>query len=529
MGTVKSSLKSSLKSSVQLAGPVGSKSTRGKYILAIDQGTTGTTVNLIAKNGDPVARVNQEYRQYFPKPGWVEHKPDDIWKSVVSTIELCLKKARVRSDAIAAIGITNQRETVVIWDRQSSRAMHNAIVWQDRRTATDCEQWKKDGNEKMIRQKTGLVLDPYFSASKVRWLLQNVTGLRARAEKGQLALGTIDSFLLWRLTNGDAHKTDVSNASRTQLMNIETGQWDSELLQFFSVPRSLMPEICDSSGVFGYTKGLRVLPDGIPISGIAGDQQAALFGQACFNVGDAKCTFGTGSFLLINSGQIRPESKSGLLTTVAWRLNGESKMTYALEGGAFICGAAVQFLRDQLGFIKESSEIEKLASSVKDTDGVEFVPALAGLGSPYWDSFARGLICGLTRGTSRAHIARATLEAMALQNTDILHAMQADLGGGLRTVRVDGGAAANNLLMQLQSDYLGVEVVRPRMIETTSAGAAYLAALGAGLFSNVDDIRRVWKSERLFKPKISLEQRSLRLERWHEAIGRTRSRQTQSN
>lgn len=510
MGTVKSATREVAKTSL------------GKYILAIDQGTTGTTVNLVTHQGESIARVNQEFRQYFPSPGWVEHKPEDIWKSVISTIEACLKKARVRANSIAAIGITNQRETVVVWERKTSRPIHNAIVWQDRRTAAECEQWKKDGAENMIRNKTGLVIDPYFSASKVRWLLENVTGMKTRADKGQLALGTIDSFLLWRLTGGVSHKTDISNASRTLLMNIESGQWDPDLLKFFSIPSTLLPEICDSSGLFGVTQGLRFLPDGIPITGIAGDQQAALFGQACFNEGEAKCTFGTGSFLLINSGQIRPVSKAGLLTTAAWRMKGDQKITYAIEGGAFICGAAVQFLRDQLGFIKESAEIEKLAGSVKSSEGVEFVPALAGLGAPYWDPFARGLICGLTRGSTRAHIARATLEAMALQNTEILLAMQQDLGGALRSVRVDGGAASNGLLMQLQADYLGVEVVRPRMIETTSAGAAYLAAYGVGLFTSLDDIRRIWKIERAYKPKINDALRSERLARWQLAVRRAR-------
>lgn len=496
---------------------------KGRYILAIDQGTTGTTVNLLHVKGEVTARVNQEYKQIYPRPGWVEHRPDDIWKSVLATIESCLKKARVRGDEIAAIGITNQRETVVAWERKTSKACHNAIVWQDRRTASECDQWKKDGGEAMIREKTGLVIDPYFSASKIRWLLENVSGLRARAEKGEIAFGTIDTFLLWRLTGGASFKTDVSNASRTQLMNLESGEWDGDLLKFFSVPQQVLPEISDSAGAFGFTKGLKILPNGIPITGIAGDQQAALFGQTCFEEGEAKCTFGTGSFLLINSGQRMVRSRSGLLTTVAWRLKGEAQMTYALEGGAFICGAAVQFLRDQLGFIKESREIEKLASQVKDSEGVEFVPALTGLGAPHWDPHARGMICGLTRGTTRSHIARATLEAMALQNTEILLAMREDLGQNLRSVRVDGGAAANGLLMQLQADYLGVEVVRPKMIETTSAGAAYLAALGAGIFAGVDEIKKVWKVDRIYRPKMDEAARAARVARWQKAVTATRA------
>ncbi len=495
---------------------------KGRYILAIDQGTTGTTVNLMHAKGDAIARVNQEYKQHYPRPGWVEHKPEDIWKSVLATIETCMRKARVKGTDIAAIGITNQRETIVAWERKSSKPLHNAIVWQDRRTSDLCEKWKSEGHEAMLKEKTGLVIDPYFSASKMHWLLENVSGLRSRAEKGDVAMGTIDSFLLWRLTGGVEHKTDVSNASRTQLMNIESGQWDDDLLKFFNVSRELLPEICDSSGYFGETRGLKILPDGIPITGIAGDQQAALFGQACFEEGESKCTFGTGSFLLINSGSRMVRSKAGLLTTAAWKLKGDASITYALEGGAFICGAAVQFLRDQMGFIKESREIEKLASQVKDSEGVEFVPALTGLGAPHWDPYARGLVCGLTRGTTRAHVARATLEAMALQNTEILLAMKEDLGQSLRSVRVDGGAAANGLLMQLQADYLGVDVVRPKMIETTSAGAAYLAALGAGLFTNLDEIKKAWKVDRTYRSKMTDEARAERLQRWQLAVRRAR-------
>lgn len=490
-----------------------------QYLLAIDQGTTGTTVNILDMRGVSVAAVNKEYRQIFPKPGWVEHNPEDIWKSVVETIKAALTRAHVRGSQIAAIGITNQRETVVVWDRKTLKPVYNAIVWQDRRTSDDCDRWKREGHEDMIRTRTGLVIDPYFSGSKLRWILQNVSGVRARAENGALAAGTIDTYLLWRLTGGQEHATDVSNASRTLLMNIASAEWDEELLKFFHVPRALLPEIRDSAGFFGETRGLGVLPDGIPITGIAGDQQAALFGQACFEEGESKCTFGTGSFLLINSGTKRLTSRSGLLTTAAWRLKGEP-MTYALEGGAFICGAAVQFLRDQMGFIRKSSDIEKLAAGVRDSGGVEFVPALAGLGAPHWNPHARGVISGLTRGTERAHIARATLEAMALQNTEILIAMQKDLGRDLRNVRVDGGASANNLLMQMQADYLGVEVVRPRMIATTSAGAAYLAALGSGLFTDLDDIRKIWKVDKTFKPKISSDARTARLDHWSRAVKR---------
>lgn len=497
-----------------------------RHILAIDQGTTGTTVSLITTGGQVVGRADQDFRQHFPKPGWVEHKPEEIWKSVTETIQLCLKRARVSGDSIAAIGITNQRETVVLWDKKTGKPVANAIVWQDRRTTDFCERLKAEGIEPTVKAKTGLVLDPYFSATKIKWLLDQNSSVRTRAERGEVLAGTIDCYLLWKLSGGLAHKTDVSNASRTLLMNLEGCSWDQELLRTFEVPEACLPSVESSSGLFGTTLGLRILPDGIPITGIAGDQQAALFGQACFEVGEAKCTFGTGSFLLMNTGSKRLSSQAGLLTTAAWRLKGESKTVYALEGGAFICGAAVQFLRDQLGFIKEAKEIEKLAAKVSDTAGVEFVPALTGLGAPHWDPRARGLISGLTRGTTRAHIARATLEAMALQNADILMAMESDLKAsgeaGLKSVRVDGGASANSLLMQMQADYLGVEVVRPRMIETTSAGAAFLAGHGADLFEDLNQIKKVWKIDKSFRPKISADARARRMASWGEAIRRAR-------
>lgn len=493
---------------------------RASYILAIDQGTTGTTVAVVNARGKITQKASVEYRQIYPKPGWVEHRPEDIWSSVVSMIAAALKKARLKAADISAIGITNQRETVVVWDRKTGKPVHNAIVWQDRRTTEDCNDLKRAGNEAELRERTGLVIDPYFSASKLSWLLKNVSGLRDKMERGTIASGTIDSFLVWRLTGGVTHRTDVSNASRTQLMNIGTGQWDDELLRLFGVSAAMLPEIVPSSGVLGVTKGLKVLPDGIPIAGVAGDQQAALFGQTCFDIGESKCTFGTGSFLLMNTGRRRVVSEAGLLTTAAWRLKGDSHITYALEGGAFICGAAVQFLRDQLGFIKSAAEIEALAKSVKDTGGVEFVPALTGLGAPHWQPEARGLICGLTRGSTRAHIARATLEAMALQNAEILLAMQSDLKGALKSVRVDGGAAANNLLMQIQADDLGVDVVRPRMIETTVAGAAYLAGLGVGIWRDQAEIKKVWGIEKTFRPKTTPAERTSRLARWSVAVRR---------
>lgn len=491
-----------------------------KYILAIDQGTTGTTVAILDSMGAVKSRVTHDYVQVYPKPGWVEHNPEDIWRSVTNGIEAALAQGQVRGHEIAAIGITNQRETVVVWDRKGTQPIYNAIVWQCRRTTDYCQGLRKKGLEKTIRAKTGLVIDPYFSASKINWLLSNVPGARPRAAKGELAAGTIDTFLLWRMTGGVAHATDVSNASRTQLMNLKTADWDKELLKIFNVPASLLPEIRPSSGEFGRTKNLAGLPDGIPITGIAGDQQAALFGQACFQPGLAKCTFGTGSFLLLNTGNKMVRSKAGMLTTVAWQLKKGGPITYALEGGAFICGAAVQFLRDQLGFIKTSSEVETLAAQVEDSEGVEFVPALTGLGAPHWNPEARGLICGMTRGTKRAHIARATLEAMALQNVDILVAMQKDLGKKLREVRVDGGASANGLLMQLQSDYLGVVINRPRMTETTVAGAAFLAGLGVGLWPDLKTLEKVWASDKLFKPVMTTAVRKKRLDSWHKAVDR---------
>lgn len=491
-----------------------------KYVLSIDQGTTGTTVSIIHKDGSAVARVNEEFEQIFPQPGWVEHRPQQIWDSVVSCIMKALKQGEVSGLDIAAIGITNQRETVVIWDRQSGQSLHNAIVWQCRRTTDYCENLKKQGAQRLIRQRTGLVIDPYFSASKINWLLENVPQARSLADHNKIAAGTIDSYLLWKLSGGKAHKTDVTNASRTQLMNIFKNQWDKDLLKLFDVPGNILPEISPSSGVLAKTYAVPGLPDGIPISGVAGDQQAALFGQTAFQEGEAKCTYGTGSFLLMNAGKKPVLSKHGLLTTVAWQLGENQDLVYALEGGAFICGAAVQWLRDGLQFFSKSQEVEELAKTVEDTGGVEFVPALAGLGAPYWDPNARGIITGLTRGTTKAHIARATLEAMALQNLDILEAMQSDLKKRLKGVKVDGGASSNDLLMQMQADFLGAEIIRPKMIETTSAGAAYLAGLGVGFWSGLDEIKKVWEVEREFKPELGEKLRKQRLQKWRLAIAR---------
>ena len=494
-----------------------------KVILAIDQGTTGTTVAVMNARGNLLGSVNHEFPQIYPKPGWVEHDPNDIWTSVLKGIRGVFRKGLCKPADVACIGITNQRETALLWERHSGKPVANAIVWQCRRTATFCEGLKRKGFESMVRDRTGLVLDPYFSASKFRWLLDATEGARGRAKNGDLAAGTIDAFLLYRLTGGAVHATDVSNASRTSLMNLQTLDWDPELLKLFNVPRGILPAIVPSSGELGFTSGVTGLPDGIPISGIAGDQQSALFGQAGFERGAAKCTFGTGSFILMNTGHDRMHSDAGLLSTVAWQLPGEKFPVYALEGGAFVCGAAVQWLRDELGIIKRAPDIESLALQVPDSAGVEFVPALTGLGAPHWDPEARGMISGLTRGAGAAHLARATLEAMALQNVDILRAMERDLGRRMRALKVDGGAAANNLLMQLQADYLGREIVRPKVIETTAAGACFLAGLGVGLWKDVDAIAKVWRAETTFPSRMGPGPRRRRLEAWRVAVNRAKS------
>ncbi|MGZ3771610.1 MAG: glycerol kinase GlpK [Bdellovibrio sp.] len=489
------------------------------FIMAIDQGTTSSRTCIIDQAGGLVAEARETFKQIFPKPGWVEHDPEDIWYSTQRSMRLALEKAKVKGSQIQAIGITNQRETVMLWDKQNGKAIHNAIVWQCRRTQDLCEKLKKNKKEKMITAKTGLVLDPYFSATKIQWLLKNVPLAMKKAKDGEILAGTVDTFLLWKLTGGRAHKTDVSNASRTMLMNIHTGWWDEELLKLFSVPGEILPEICPSNAHFGQTFGLGFIPDGIPVTGIIGDQQAALFGQACYDAGESKCTFGTGSFLLMNTGKKAVKSKNKLLTTIAWKLK-DADMTYALEGGAFVCGAAVQWLRDGLGLIQNSADVEALAKTVASSEGVEFVPALTGLGAPHWRPEARGVICGLTRGSTKAHIARATLEAMALQNVDILLTMQKDLGKKLKSVKVDGGAAANDLLMQLQADYCGVNVIRPQNLETTALGAAFMAGLGSGFWKNIKDIKRVWKVNKEFKVKMSGKNRKERLASWEKALER---------
>jgi glycerol kinase len=486
------------------------------HVLAIDQGTTGTTVLILDRRLGVRARVNQEFRQIFPKPGWVEHDLEDIWGSTLSTVQRALREAGLRGGDIAAIGITNQRETTGLWERRSGRPVHHAIVWQDRRTTEACVRLKEGGHEPRVREKTGLVLDPYFSATKLRWLLDHVKGAREKAEAGALAFGTIDTFLTWRLTGGEAHVTDVSNASRTLLMELRSREWDRELLDLFGVPRSVLPEIRPSSAVYGRTKGVKALPDGIPVAGIAGDQQAALFGQACFEPGEAKCTYGTGAFLLQNTGPEPVFSSRGLLTTVAWSVGGE--VAYALEGSSFIAGAAVQWLRDGLGIIKRSADVEALAKQVKDSGGVTFVPALAGLGAPHWRPEARGLIRGIDRGTTAAHLARATLEGIALLINDLAEAMRAEAQRPIPVFKVDGGASQNDLLMQFQADLLGVAVERPRLIETTAFGAAFLAGLAAGVWKDREEIRRSWKVGKRFEPRMSPVEREAHVARWRKAL-----------
>jgi glycerol kinase len=487
-------------------------------VLAIDQGTTGTTVLAVDKNLQVIAKQTQEFRQIFPKPGWVEHNLEDIWQSTVQTLGKVLAEPSVDAARIAAIGITNQRETVGLWERNGSRPLHNAIVWQCRRTADRCAVLRAEGRADEVRQKTGLVLDPYFSGTKIEWLLDHVDGARAAAEAGEIAAGTIDSFLVWRLTGGLSHVTDVSNASRTMLFNLKTGAYDDSLLDMLNIPQSILPKICSSSEVYGETRAIPGLPDGIPIAGMAGDQQSALFGQACFNAGDAKCTYGTGAFLLMNTGDEIKYSDHGLLTTAAWQLGPDAPLQYAVEGAVFCAGASVQWLRDGLQLFDSAPEIEALASSVADSGDLVFVPALTGLGAPHWRPEARGLISGITRDTTRAHFARATLEGIAMQCYEVLNAMKSDVGH-LGDIRVDGGAAANNLLMQMQADLNDQTVVRPKMLETTAAGAAFLAGLGVGLFSSKDEIKEAWREDRRFEPSEDASTEAL-IKKWESAVSK---------
>jgi len=493
-----------------------------KAVMAIDQGTTGSTVVILDQNMQLLGRATTEFPQIYPQPGWVEHAPEAIWASVATSVREALASSGIAAEDIAAIGITNQRETTVVWDRETSQPIHNAIVWQCRRTTDVCAKLRADGHADRIGELTGLVVDPYFSGTKCAWILDHVEGARQRAEAGQLAFGTIDTYLLWRLTGGKVHATEVSNASRTMLLELASVSWNDELLELIRVPRAVLPEVRSSSEVYGTTSGLGFLPDGIPIAGIAGDQQAALFGQACFSPGQVKSTYGTGAFVLMNTGTEVARSTQGLLTTIAWRL-GDAETVYALEGSVFIAGAAVQWLRDELKIIDSAKDIEGLAATVEDSGGVTVVPAFAGLGAPYWDADARGAILGLTRGSGRGHIARATLEGIAHQVADVIEAMSTDAGTPIRDLRVDGGAAANNLLMQLQANFLGAPVTRPTMLETTALGAAFLAGLATGVWSSPDDVSARWQQDRVFEAATASETRDAGRTAWKKAVSRLRS------
>lgn len=493
---------------------------KAKYVLALDQGTTGTHVSILDSKLKVVGRSYKEFTQHFPKPSWVEHDLDEIWSTSEWCIARALKDAGLHGRDISAVGITNQRETTGLWSRDSGKPLHRAIVWQDRRTSEMCRQLKERGVEPRVRDITGLVVDPYFSGTKLTWFFEHLKGARARAERGDVCFGTIDTWLVYKLTGGTAHVTDVSNASRTMLMDLKTLQWSDEMRSLLSVPGACLPQIRGSAEVYGTTRGMRSLPDGVPVAGMAGDQQAALFGQACFEPGESKCTYGTGAFLLMNTGTEPVRSSAGLLTTVAWRLGGTGTTTYALEGSSFIAGAAVQWLRDGLKIIKRAPDIEALAASVKDSGDVVFVPALAGLGAPHWRPEARGLFAGMDRSTTVAHMARAVLEGIALQIHDLAEAMRRDSGRDIPVFKADGGAAANNLLMQYQADLLGVPVVRPRNLETTSLGAAFLGGLGAGVWDSPDAIRRAWKADKVFKPKMKADARERHLNKWKRAVER---------
>ena len=491
-----------------------------RHILALDQGTTGSTALVVDPDGRVLARGYAELPQYFPQPGWVEHDPEEIWSTVERAARAALGEARVSGSEIAAVGITNQRETTIVWERATGRPIHRAIVWQCRRTAPLCDQLRADGVESLVRAKTGLLLDAYFSGTKIRWLLDEVADARARAERGDLAFGTVDAWLIWKLTGGGVHATDATNASRTLCLDLRTGDWDDEMLQILKVPRRVLPAVSPSAGVLGETIDLGWLPRGVPIAGVAGDQQAALFGQACLTPGAAKNTYGTGCFMLLNTGAVPVASSHGLVTTIAWRIGGQT--TYALEGSVFIAGAAIQWLRDGLGILKNAAESQALAESVPDTGGVYFVPAFVGLGAPHWDMYARGTVVGLTRGTTGAHLARAALESIAFQSRDVLEAMAADAGISIEGLRVDGGAVANDFLCQFQADLLNVAVLRPRIIETTALGAAYLAGLGAGVWRSADEVGKRWALERRFEPRLDESTRATRYDGWRRAVEKSK-------
>ena len=493
-----------------------------KYILALDQGTSSSRAIVFDAYGQTKAVSQKEFTQIFPKPGWVEHNPMEIWSSQASVIAEAITSIDINGLNIAAIGITNQRETTIVWDAETGEPVYNAIVWQDRRTSEFCDSLKRDGRTDLIRSKTGLILDAYFSATKIRWILENVPGARAKAEEGRLRFGTVDTWLIWMLTRGEVHVTDVTNASRTMLFNIHTLEWDKELLQLFGIPESMMPQVKSSSEVYGYTK-TTLFAHEVPIAGIAGDQQAALFGQMCTEPGSVKNTYGTGCFMLMNSGERPIMSSNNLLTTIAWKIG--DKVNYALEGSIFVAGSVVQWLRDGLGIIRSSSEVEALAASVPDNGGVYFVPALTGLGAPHWDQYAKGSIYGLSRGSTAAHIARAALEGIAFQTMDIVNAMQRDAGCTLKELKVDGGASRNNLLMQFQADILGTSVIRPTVTETTALGAAYLAGLAVGYWESIDHIKSQWGVESRFEPSASPEKVEELKSGWADAIRRTLTQQ----
>jgi glycerol kinase len=499
-----------------------------KYVLSIDQGTTGTTVLIFDHDGAIRGRAYAEVTQHYPRPGWVEHDPNEICEEAMTLVGAALKDGGIRPSELAAIGITNQRETVVLWDRRTGKPVAPAMVWQDRRTAGICDELKANGLEELFRRKTGLVIDPYFSGTKLKWFLDTVEGLRDRAEQDEIAFGTMDSWLVWNLTGGRLHITDYSNASRTLLYNIYDLKWDEEVLDILGVPRAMLPEVRPSCSVYGYTGPLVFFGERIPIAGIAGDQQAALFGQACFAPGMAKNTYGTGSFLLLNTGTKAVPSQEQLLTTIAWGI-GDGPVEYALEGSVFITGAAVQWLRDGLNIITSASETEELAKSLASNDGVYFVPALVGLGAPHWDAYARGTIVGITRGTTRAHLVRATLESMCYQTRDVLEAMERDSGIRLTELRVDGGAVVNGFLMQFQSDVLGVPVEVPQVHETTALGAAFLAGLATGFWQGRDDLAAQWKTHRRFEPAMSESDRDQLYRRWLKAVERAKGWEEQDS
>ena len=484
-----------------------------KYILALDQGTTSSRAIIFNHEGNIVATAQKEFKQFFPQPGWVEHDPEEIWSSQVAVATEAIVKAKLKPSDIAAIGITNQRETTVVWDKETSQPIFNAIVWQDRRTASYCDSLKEQYG-KRIQEKTGLIIDAYFSATKINWILNNVDGARQKALEGRLAFGTIDSWLVWKLTGGQVHVTDVTNASRTMLFNIHSLEWDQELLELFDIPESMLPKVSSSSEVYGETSG-QILAAKIPVAGIAGDQQAALFGQMCTEVGMVKNTYGTGCFMLMNIGDTPIVSNNNLITTIAWKVNG--KVTYALEGSIFIGGAVVQWLRDGLGIISSSADVETLAQKVDDNGGVYLVPAFAGLGAPHWNQHARGTMVGITRGTTSAHIARAALESIAFQTMEVLKAMEADSGVTIKELRVDGGATIDDLLMQIQANLLGTKVIRPDITETTALGAAYLAGLGVGYWKDIDEIKQQWKVNRSFEADEKINTDEMK-SGWHRAV-----------